>query len=102
MRKIIDYIKSRLAPIDKGTIARTVAQILAYLNQIVALIGNTSFADAAWYQWLSLGATFLTTAISWWNNNDVTSAARWGTKVVEALKDGKLTEDEVKRLLGEE
>ena len=96
MKKIIEKIKS----IDKGTLFRTAAQVLAYINQIVALIGSTSFASAAWYQWLSLSVTFVSTAVSWWYNNDVTSAAQWGSRVVDALKDGKLSEDEVKELLG--
>ena len=96
MKKIIEKIKK----IDKGTMIRTAAQVIAYINQTVALIGSTSFASAAWYQWLSVGATFLSTAFSWWYNNDITSAARWGSEVVDALKDGKLSEDEVKHLLG--
>ena len=95
-QKIIDGLKSG----DKGTILRTILQVLAYVNQLVALIGRTSYAEAAWYQWLSLGVTFVITAITWWYNNDITSAARWGSKVMDALKDGKITEDEVKELLG--
>lgn len=95
-KKIIDGLKSN----DRGTVFRTVLQILAYINQLIALIGRTSFADAAWYQWVSVGITFAITAVTWWYNNDITSAAKWGSKVMDALKDGKLTEDEVKDLLG--
>lgn len=97
MKKFFEWLKS----LDKGTILRTILQALAYVNQIVALIGQTSFASAEWYQWLSLGVTFVITAITWWYNNDITSAAQWGTKVLEALKDGKITEEEVKELLKE-
>lgn len=96
MKKFWEWLKS----LDKGTILRTVLQILAYANQIVAIIGSTSFANAEWYQWLSVGITFAITAITWWYNNDFTSAAQWGTRVLEALKDGKITEDEIKELLG--
>ena len=95
-KNIIDGLTSR----DRGTVFRTVLQVLAYINQLVALIGRTSFADAAWYQWLSVGVTFTITAVTWWYNNDITSAAKWGSKVMDALKDGKITEDEVKELLG--
>ena len=95
-RNIIAGFKSR----DRGTIFRTILYILAYVNQVVALIGHTSFAAADWYQWLSLGVTFVITAITWWYNNDITSAAKWGSKVMDALKDGKITVDEVKDLLG--
>lgn len=104
-KKIIDGIKKIIEGItsgDRGTIFRTVLQALAYINQLVALIGHTSFASAAWYQWLSLGVTFAITAVTWWYNNDITSAAKWGSKVMDALKDGKLSEDEVKDLLGGE
>ena len=87
---------------DRGTIFRTVLLILSYINQIVAFIGRTSFANAVWYQWVSLGLTFVTSAITWWYNNDWTSAARWGSRVMDALKDGKIDVEEVKDLLNVE
>lgn len=95
MKKFWEWLKS----LDKGTILRTILQALAYVNQLIAIIGASSFANAEWYQWVSLGATFLTTVFSWWYNNDFTSAAQWGTKVLNALADGKITEEEVKELL---
>lgn len=88
-----------LKSLDKGTVLRTILQVLAYINQVVAIVGQSSFAQSEWYQWLSIGVTFTITVITWWYNNDFTSAAQWGTKVLEALKDGKLTEDEVRELL---
>lgn len=88
-----------LKSLDKGTVLRTILQVLAYVNQVVAIVGQSSFAQSEWYQWLSIGVTFTITVITWWYNNDFTSAAQWGTKVLEALKDGKLTEDEVRELL---
>lgn len=88
-----------LKSLDKGTVLRTILQVLAYANQVVAIVGQSSFAQSEWYQWLSIGVTFTITVITWWYNNDFTSAAQWGTKVLEALKDGKLTEDEVRELL---
>lgn len=95
MKKFLEWLKS----LDKGTILRTVLQILAYANQIVAIFGSSSFASAEWYQWLSVGLTFAITIVTWWYNNDFTSAAQWGTRVLEALKDGKITEEEIKELL---
>lgn len=103
MQKIKEFFKKiweGLVSGDRGTTLRTILQILAYINQVVALIGHTSFASAEWYQWLSLGVTFIITVVTWWYNNDITSAAKWGSKVMDALKDGKITEDEVKDLLG--
>lgn len=97
MRKLTEKLKS----LDKGTVIRTAALIAAILNQIVAVIGATSFAGAAWYQILSISATVITAVIAAWENNDFTYFARLGTKVLEALKDGKVTPEEVKNLFSE-
>ena len=90
--------------IDKGTIIRTVTLIIALANQFVAVIGASTFASAAWYQILSLAVTAVTAIFTAWKNNDFTYFAQLGTGVLHALKDGKITEDEVKELLakGEE
>ena len=97
--KFFDNIAHAFKSGDRGPIFRTILQLLAYANQIVAFIGRFSFASADWYQWLSLGLTFVITAITWWYNNDWTSAAKWGSRVMDALKDGKIDVDEVKELL---
>ena len=98
MKNIIAKIRA----IDKDTLCRTILQFLAYVNQIIALIGQTTWASAAWYQWLSFGFTAAITIVTWWNNNDITAFARLGTKVLDALEDGKITEEEVKGLLEKE
>ena len=85
--------------IDKGTIIRTVTLILALLNQFIAVIGASSFANAVWYQVLSILATVATAVFTAWKNNDFTYFAQLGSGVLHALKDGKITEDEVKELL---
>ena len=87
---IIKAIRSK-----KGTIVRTALQVLAYVNQIVALAGMSTFASAAWYQWLSAGVTIAITILNWWENNDFTAFAQTGTKVLDALEDGKITIEEV-------
>lgn len=92
MKKIIEKIKS----LKFGTILRTILQILAYANQIVAIIGRTSYADAAWYQWLSIGITIAITILSYWYNNDWTKLAQMSGSVFDMLKDGKITKDELK------
>lgn len=94
MKKIIAWIRS-----EKGTIVRSGLQALAYINQFIAIIGQSSFANAAWYQWVSLIVTFLITALNWWENNDFTAFAKLAGKVLDALEDGKITEDEVKKIL---
>lgn len=91
MKKIIDKIKS----LDKGTVIRTVLQALVYINQIVALIGRTTFANAVWYQWMTLGLTIAITALTYWYNNDWSSAAQTVRDIFDMLSDGKITKEEI-------
>ena len=95
MKKILEKLKS----VDKGTIIRSAALVLAIINQVIAVIGATSFASATWYQIVSIIATVLTALISAWENNDWTYFAQLGTKVLDALEDGKLTKEEVIEML---
>ena len=97
MKKLKEMIKN----IDKGTVVRVAMLFSAIVNQIVAVIGATSFADAAWYQILSISATIITASLAAWENNDFTYFARLGTKVLDALQDGKITPDEVTKLFSE-
>ena len=85
--------------IDRGTIIRTVTLIIALANQAVATIGASTFANATWYQILSIAVTVATAVFTAWKNNDFTYFAQLGTGIIHALKDGKITEDEVKELL---
>lgn len=95
MKNILKKLKS----VDKGTIIRSAALVLAIINQVVAVIGASSFASATWYQIVSIIATILTALISAWENNDWTYFAKLGTKVLDALEDGKLTKEEVLEML---
>lgn len=49
---------------------------------------------------IALSCTFVLAGLCAWKNNDFTWAAKVGTSVMQALKDGKITEDEVKGILG--
>ena len=95
MKKILEKLKG----VDKGTIIRSAALVLAIINQVIAVLGATSFASALWYQIVSIIATIATALISAWENNDWTYFAKLGTKVLDALEDGKLTKAEVIELL---
>ena len=95
MKKIIEFFKK----FDKGAFCRTVLFYLSLANEIVAIIGSTSFAQSPIYQWVSLGFLAVTGILSWWYNNDYTSLAKLAGQVLEFLKDGRLTVDEVKQLL---
>lgn len=95
MKKLLAKLKS----VDKGTIIRTASLILALANQAVAVIGASTFANAIWYQVISIIVTLFTAIISAWENNDWTYFASLGTGVLNALEDGKITVEEVKELL---
>jgi SPP1 family holin len=95
MKKLVDKIKS----LDKGTVVRTLALVLAVGNQAVAAIGTTSFASSPVYQTISIALTIITAAAAAWKNNDFTYFAQLTTGLLRALNDGKLEESEVKELL---
>lgn len=95
MKKLIEKIKS----LDKGTIIRTILFICAIGNQIVAVIGMSSFASEFWYQILSVVFTAIITIITAWKNNNFTYFAQLTGAVLTALKDGKITKEEVLELL---
>jgi len=86
---------------DAGTKIRIILLVLTWANQIIAVIGQTSFASERWYQITSLVVSVLITAITAWENNDITYFAKLGTQVLDALQDGKVTEDEVLEILEE-
>lgn len=88
MKKIISKFKA----LDKGSKIRTIALIITVLNQSVALINH----DSPVYIWLSFALLVVSAIIAYWENNDWTNAAKLGTEVLNALQDGKITEDEVK------
>lgn len=92
MLKLINAVKS----LKKGTAVRTVLQILAYINQVVALAGLTfGFIDSIVYQWVTFILTFIITAISYWYNNDWSHLARTTGDLFDMAKDGKITTEEI-------
>lgn len=95
MNKLIIKIKQ----LDKGTICRTILQFCAYVNQLIAVIGSTSFAQYPWYQWISFGVTLVVTAVSYWYNNDWSNGAILSSEVFDMLKDGKITTEELEEFL---
>lgn len=50
-------------------------------------------------EWVSLISAFALAVWNAWKNNDFTFAAKIGTRVMNAIKDGKITADEVKDFL---
>ena len=95
MKKLLIKIKS----LDAGVIIRAILFTASYINQIIALIGMNSFAQSMVYQIISLACTLVISMITAWKNNDFTYMAQLAGKVLHALKDKKLSEDEIKDLL---
>lgn len=92
MKKLISKFKA----LDKGTKIRTIALIISVINQGIALLlPHNSSA----YIWISFVLLIVNSAISYWENNDWTDAAKLGTDVLDALQDGKITTEEVKQLV---
>ena len=89
--------------IKVSTIARIGALLVALANQCLALFGQDllPFTDNVAYQIITVVLTVVMALISAWKNNDITTLARTAGRVFDALKDGKITEDEVENLLKE-
>lgn len=92
MKKLISKFKA----LDKGAKVRTIALIISVINQGIALLlPHNSSA----YIWISFVLLIVNSAISYWQNNDWTEAAKLGTGILDALQDGKISAEEVKELL---
>lgn len=92
-------IFAKLKTLKKGTIIRTILQILAYVNQLIALLGRTSFANNVVYQWIAFGFTVVVTIVTYWYNNDWSKAAQVCGDIFDMLKDGKITQEELMAFL---
>lgn len=95
MKKIIEKLKQ----LDKGTICRTILQIGAYANQIIAIFGQESFANDTWYQIISLVVTIIVTGVSYWYNNDWSNGALLVRDIFDMLQDGTITKEEIKEFI---
>ena len=87
--------------IKATTIARIVALIVVLANQCLALFGQEvlPFTGEVAYQVATFVLTVVVVCINAWYNNDVTPLARLAGKLFDAMKDGKITTDEVEHLI---
>ncbi len=99
MKKFFQKIITAIKSTDKGTIYRTIVQILAYINQLVAVIGSTSFASHPAYQWISFIVTLVSTTVSYWYNNDWSNGAILVGRLFKMLRDGKITQNEIEEFM---
>lgn len=101
MKQELTHWSFTMEKIKKSTIVRIIILIVALLNQSVAVIGASTFANNDWYQIFSVIVTIITAIINTWYNNDITRLARIAGVFFEALKDGKISEDEAQKILGD-
>jgi len=87
--------------IKPSVIVRCVMQVIAIINQALAILGKGTlpFADNVVYQVLSVVLTATVGIWAAWKNNDITVAANIGSDIMHAIKDGKVSEEEAKKLL---
>ena len=75
-------------------------RIIAMLVAIVAaVVLNLIPGSNEAIEWVCLISAFILAGWNAWKNNDFTFAAKIGTEVMDAIKDGKITVDEVKDIL---
>lgn len=82
----------------KNDVTKYVRLTALAVSAIVTLLLEILGASAP-LEIIALAFTFALSALCAWKNNDFTFAAKVGTKVTHALKDGKITENEVKGIL---
>lgn len=89
--------------IKTSTIARIGALLIALANQFLAIFGKDilPFTENLVYQIVSLVAVIVTAAINAWYNNDISKVALLCGGVFDALSDGKITEEEIEKMLAD-
>lgn len=89
--------------IKPATIARIGALLVALANQCLAVFGRDilPFTENMAYQIVSLVAVVVIAAINAWYNNDISKVALLCGGVFDALSDGKITEEEIEKMLAD-
>ena len=95
MKVFLEKLKS----LDAGVIIRTIMLTLTYINQIIAVVGMNTFANSTLYQIITLVCTIIISAVAAWKNNNFTHLAQLSGKVLTALKDKTIDEQEIQDLL---
>ena len=89
--------------IKPATIARIGSLLVALINQCLAIFGKDvlPFTENMTYQVVSLVAVVIIAAINAWYNNDISKVALLCGGVFDALSDGKITEEEIEKMLAD-
>lgn len=86
--------------IKASTIIRCVIFIVVLINQVLAIFGKgLPFNESLAYQIFSVALTVIVGAWTAWKNNDFTKLAVTAGNVFDALKDGKITQQEANELI---
>lgn len=77
--------------ISSGTIARTIALVLALVNQVLTLTGHSPLpiADEQITEIVAVTATVITSLIAWWENQSFTNEAIIADNYMKELKNEK-------------
>lgn len=89
--------------IKTATIARIGALVVALANQCLIMFGQNilPFTENMAYQVVSLIAVVVIAGINAWYNNDISKIALLCGGVFDALSDGKITEEEIEKILAD-
>lgn len=86
-----------------STLARIGALVVALANQCLIMFGQDilPFTESMAYQVVSLIAVVVIAGINAWYNNDISKIALLCGGVFDALSDGKITEEEIEKILAD-
>lgn len=86
-----------------STLARIGALVVALANQCLIMFGRDilPFTENMAYQVVSLIAVVVIAGINAWYNNDISKIALLCGGVFDALSDGKITEEEIEKILAD-
>ena len=89
--------------VKPATIARIGSLLVALTNECLAVFGKgvLPFTENMAYQVVSLVAVVVIAAINSWYNNDISKVALLCGGVFDALSDGKITEEEIEKMLAD-
>lgn len=93
----------KMIKVKPSTIARISALLVALANQCLITFGQgvLPFTENMVYQVVSLIAVVIIAAVNAWYNNDMSRFALLCGEVFKALSDGKITEDEIEKILSD-
>jgi SPP1 family holin len=89
--------------VKPATIARIGALLVALANQCLVMFGQDilPLTENMAYQVVSFVVVVVIAAINAWYNNDISKVALLCGGVFDALSDGKITEEEIEKILAE-